>query len=83
MPEVPKEFDITSDEFTIKDGYIYLKENDHEFTSYIDKLKYDKSFNYDLKLYDDNKEVTNNIVFTGSKLKAMNNETVIKEYINK
>ena len=82
LPEVPKEFDITSDEFTIKDGYIYLKENDHEFTSYIDKLKYDKSFNYDLKLYDDNKEVTNNIVFTGSKLKAMNNDTVIKEYIN-
>ena len=50
LPEVPKEFDITSDEFTIKDGYIYLKENDHEFTSYIDKLKYDKSFSLSLSL---------------------------------
>lgn len=81
-PNPPKEFDITSDEFTIKDGYIYLKENDKEFTSYINKLKYDKSFNYNLKLYDNNKEITNNIVFTGSKLKAIDNDTVIKEYIN-
>lgn len=82
-PEPPKDFDITSDEFTIKEGYIYLKENNKEFTSYINKLKYDKSFNYNLKLYDeDNKEITNNIVFTGSKLKAMENDTVIKEYIN-
>ncbi len=81
-PEPPKEFDITSDEFTIKDGYIYLKENNKEFTSYINKLKYDKSFNYNLKLYDNNKEITNNIVFTGSKLKAIDNDTVIKEYIN-
>ena len=81
-PNPPKEFEITSDEFTIKDGYIYLKENDKEFTSYINKLKYDKSFNYNLKLYDNNKEITNNIVFTGSKLKAIDNDTVIKEYIN-
>ena len=81
-PNPPKEFDITSDEFTIKDGYIYLKENNKEFTSYINKLKYDKSFNYNLKLYDNNKEITNNIVFTGSKLKAIDNDTVIKEYIN-
>ena len=81
-PNPPKEFDITSDEFTIKDGYIYLKENNKEFTSYINKLKYDKSFNYNLKLYDNNKEITNNIVFTGSKLKVIDNDTVIKEYIN-
>ena len=80
-PNPPKEFEITSDEFTIKDGYIYLKENNKEFTSYINKLKYDKSFNYNLKLYDNDKEITNNIVFTGSKLKAIDNDTVIKEYI--
>ena len=81
--EPEKEFEITSDSFTIKDNNIYLTEKSNQFTSYIEKLKYDKTFNYELKLYDENnKQITNNIVFTGSRIKAMNNETVIKEYIN-
>ncbi len=81
-PEPVEEFNITSDKFTIEDGYIYLNESNKEFTSYIDNLKYSKTFNYTLKLYDENKEITNNIIFTGSKLKAIDNDTVIKEYIN-
>lgn len=82
-PEPVEEFNITSDYFTIKDGYIYLNQNNREFTSYINKLKYNNTFNYSLKIYDiDDKEITNNIVYTGSKLKVMNNDTLIKEYIN-